>query len=388
MTISYKIRHNINRKGESLLLLRIFIPSENKYFFRSTGVKLEPYFIDGSSHRVKPIHPDYLKLNSRIEEEIKELKRIISNLGEVTIHNIKQSYAAAVEVKLEPTFTFNDVFLKFVDYKVNVEKLSPRTIDGYLRTYKYFKYLTFETYTKKNILAMQSRLIQSHLSGSSIAQIFKNLKVFVNWSNLHEFSNLKIVKTDVRDNQKTKVSLNIEEIELLYSYSGFKKKRLEKIRDMFILLCTTGLRVSDLSSIKIQNLKNGVLTVTNSKTNFMVKIPLNKYSGAILEKYNYKTQAPNSTAMFNTDIKLICRVVGINDIIETVTVSKGIKTVELLQKWRLISSHTGRRTFITNSIRKGVSHEIIMKISGHRSYSSFYKYVQLEDEDVLGLNIF
>ena len=43
-------------------------------------------------------------------------------------------------------------------------------------------------------------------------------------------------------------------------------------------------------------------------------------------------------------------------------------------RYELITSHTGRRSFITNSINRNVNPQYIKRASGHTSDSSFNKY--------------
>ena len=52
---------------------------------------------------------------------------------------------------------------------------------------------------------------------------------------------------------------------------------------------------------------------------------------------------------------------------------------EVIPKYNRISTHTARRTFITISLDKGMRPEIVMSITGHKSYSSFKKYIKLSN---------
>jgi integrase len=48
----------------------------------------------------------------------------------------------------------------------------------------------------------------------------------------------------------------------------------------------------------------------------------------------------------------------------------------------LVSSHSGRRTFCTLALKKGVSSDKIMKVTGHKSYEDFKKYIKIDEEDL------
>jgi integrase len=49
-------------------------------------------------------------------------------------------------------------------------------------------------------------------------------------------------------------------------------------------------------------------------------------------------------------------------------------------KWKLITNHTTRKTFITNSIVLGMNTKTIKDITGHKKDSVFNKYVKISEE--------
>ena len=60
---------------------------------------------------------------------------------------------------------------------------------------------------------------------------------------------------------------------------------------------------------------------------------------------------------------------------------RGIEKVEFLEpKYKFISSHTARRTFVTLSLEKGMRPETVMSITGHKDYKTFKKYIKLTDK--------
>ena len=46
-------------------------------------------------------------------------------------------------------------------------------------------------------------------------------------------------------------------------------------------------------------------------------------------------------------------------------------------KYELVTSHMGRRTFVTLSLEKGMRPEIVMKITGHKDYATFKRYIEI-----------
>jgi len=49
-------------------------------------------------------------------------------------------------------------------------------------------------------------------------------------------------------------------------------------------------------------------------------------------------------------------------------------------KYELVTSHMGRRTFVTLSLEKGMRPEIVMKITGHKDYKTFKRYIEITDK--------
>jgi integrase len=60
---------------------------------------------------------------------------------------------------------------------------------------------------------------------------------------------------------------------------------------------------------------------------------------------------------------------------------RGVEKVEFIEpKYKFISTHTARRTFVTLSLEKGMRPETVMSITGHKDYHSFKKYIKLTDK--------
>ncbi|UWX55735.1 hypothetical protein NYZ99_04735 [Maribacter litopenaei] len=51
-----------------------------------------------------------------------------------------------------------------------------------------------------------------------------------------------------------------------------------------------------------------------------------------------------------------------------------------LPKWKLITSHTARKTFVTNSLVLGMKEMVVRNITGHRKEESFRRYVKIAED--------
>jgi integrase len=136
-----------------------------------------------------------------------------------------------------------------------------------------------------------------------------------------------------------------------------------------------------LGKIDKTNIKDGFLTFRQQKTNNKVKIPLHPVVTEILTKYNFKMPNQISNQKFNEYIKEVCEIAKI-DSNETFTRTVGGKLIsEKYPKYKLVSSHTGRRSFCTNMYKRELPTLMIMAISGHRTEKSFMKYIKVKQDE-------
>lgn len=147
-------------------------------------------------------------------------------------------------------------------------------------------------------------------------------------------------------------------------------------RDVFVVGCHTGMRFSDYSRLSMEHISDGVIHFITQKTTAPVDIPAHPRVLKILEKYNGRMPdiAPQK---LNTLIKDVCKEAGIRD---TVMVRKG-GTQTKHEKWELVSSHTARRTGLTNMYKAGIPTYRCMMISGHKTEHVFLTYLRITQEE-------
>ena len=158
-----------------------------------------------------------------------------------------------------------------------------------------------------------------------------------------------------------------ELMKVFYFTFPARKQYLERVRDVFCFCCFTGLRYSDVANLKKSDINNNVINITTIKTHDMITIELNDYSKAILSKY-VDAEFENESALpiisnqrMNDYLKEMGETCGINATV-TMTYYKGGKRYdETCPKFKLLTTHCGRRTFICNALMLGIQPEIIMK---------------------------
>ena len=86
------------------------------------------------------------------------------------------------------------------------------------------------------------------------------------------------------------------------------------------------------------------------------------------------------SVLLNRMIKKIAKECGINEPITLVYYRGNQRVQEVKEKWQLISTHTGRKTFICTALSQGISPSIIMKWTGHSDYDAMKPYIDIVDE--------
>ncbi len=218
------------------------------------------------------------------------------------------------------------------------------------------------------------------LAVNTIGKTLKNLKIFLrdcgrkNIIDPIDTSDFKVYQEDVEN-----IFLSENEINAIWELDLSDENEQEMIRDLFVLGCFTGLRYSDLSSIKPANIKGDFIHLRQGKTMNHVVIPLNATAKKIIRKYNGGIPEGIHMNDFNKLIKSIAVEAGVNEEI-IITQKRGAERIDTTyRKCELIASHTCRRSFCTNEYLKGKPTLFIMKISGHQTERNFLKYIKVDE---------
>lgn len=221
---------------------------------------------------------------------------------------------------------------------------------------------------------------------------FKVIKVFLNYISLQKRLNCEIIINSfntISENIPILV-LDKEHIAFLAGNKSFEislSERLQRTKDIFVVGCYVGLRFGDLMKLKKTNLEfvsgNHYLRVVSNKTGTETTIKLPVYIVAIFEKYKkLKFMLPVlSNGQLNKNIKLLCEKAGWTGVVGKQRSQLGIKKTILKngKAYRfcdLITTHTMRRTAITNLLILGMPELLVRQISGHSPGSkAFYRYV-------------
>jgi len=226
------------------------------------------------------------------------------------------------------------------------------------------------------------------LAKNSIAKYIRTVRTVMNEAKengYHNNNKFKSRKFAAPTELTTAVYLNEKELNELYCLDLSNNPRLEKVRDLFIIGCFTGLRFSDLQQVTTKNMqpdpKNPndlYLTIKQIKTKKDVTIPILTVLKEILVKYDNTLPKPISNQKTNLFLKEICQMLPVlNENTEIEFTKAGAKVYENYRKYELISTHTARRSFATNAYLAGQQTLNIMAITGHSTEKSFNRYIRV-----------
>ena len=159
---------------------------------------------------------------------------------------------------------------------------------------------------------------------------------------------------------------------------------------LFLIQCLTGLRYSDAQRLSQSNIVKETidgkeyvfLDCINKKTLKKIRQDITKDDFLIdllKQKINYRGSF--SENKMNKCIKKICKMAKLDTPFESVKKEGGEKIFTSAPKWQLITSHTGRRSYITNMHNLGVDYMDIKDLTGISSDSTLATYLYVTDFD-------
>lgn len=255
---------------------------------------------------------------------------------------------------------------------LTLEGIDENVLNEYVRFQTFnciSKVKTKETYTNttivKNVNMLKWFLKWAERKGHIVNQAYKDYK------------------PSLKTPDKQVIFLEWDELMRVYKHDFSSRQTLDIVRDGFCLCCFTSLRYSDLANLKKSDIYDDYIIVTTVKTSDTIKIDLNKYSKSILDKYkDYEgeTALPViSNQKMNDRLKDICKECNIKTPTHVTTFVGSKRQNVVKEKWELISTHCGRRTFISNALSLGISPNIVMKWTGHSDYQAMKPYIDIAD---------
>lgn len=390
MTINFYLNNKKLKRGGAILYCYIRGIGQNLISI-NTNIKIDQEQWNPNKQEIRRSHPDSSQLNTYLD-------KMKSEVNAFYLEYIKQNEIKPEEFKsllIKHLFSVGkksiklsvvNAFKSYLDF-TKIDK-SPGTLRIYqglfnqLKQYEehcklklYFEDINLEFFEKFLEFSIK---VQKNTNNTAYKKN-KQLKTFFKWAEdrgMHKNEAYKKVK--IREELVDNVHLSDKELKNLYNLDLSDNLRLDRVRDFFCLECYTGQRYSDIAAFDFNDIKNGFWHLRTKKTKDILKIPLNQYAMAILNKYKELGTLPAlSNQRINDYLKELAKLAGIDEPIKKVYYRGSKRIEEIKPKYELISSHVGRRTFVTLSLEKGMRPEVVMTITGHKDLKTFSKYIKI-----------
>ena len=251
--------------------------------------------------------------------------------------------------------------------------------------------LTFEFFDEKGLNDYVTYLRDvKEMRNSTIGKQLSFLKWFLRWAfkkGLHQNNAYDSYKPKLKSTQKKIIFLTWEELNKLRKFEiPAAKQALDRVRDVFLFQCFTGLRYSDVFNLRKSDIKGDHIEVTTVKTSDSLIIELNKHSKAILDKYKNvvfeddKVLPVITNQKMNDYLKELAELAGINEPVRQTYYRGNERIDEVTPKYALLGIHAGRRTFICNALALGIPPQVVMKWTGHSDYKAMKPYIDIADD--------
>ncbi|MCC2590037.1 site-specific integrase [Chryseobacterium sp. MFBS3-17] len=309
------------------------------------------------------------------------------------LFNAEIGNAPKKEIKIEKLFF--DVYDEFTKEE-SVRNQWTKSTEGKMQTIK--KHLTnfnadvtFDYFSEEGLLNYQLFLQNTlKFKNSTILKNFSFLKWFLKWATKKKYNKndaFVTFKPRLKTTQKKIIFLTPLELKKLKEFKIPKQKKyLNRVRDVFLFQCFTGLRYSDVANLKKSDVKDGFIEITTVKTSDSLIIELNNHSKALLRKYE-KVEALNNQVFpvitnqkMNEYLKELAELAEIDEPVRQTYYRGNQRIDEVTPKYALLGTHAGRRTFICNALSLGIAPQVVMKWTGHSDYKAMKPYIDIADE--------
>ncbi|CAA7197068.1 site-specific integrase [Chryseobacterium potabilaquae] len=329
---------------------------------------------------------DYLKV--RITEYVKERlqqRKTISQRGlSKEVHKIC----------IEKTRSYNEnSLLHYMKHYINSRKeiICHSTYKRYLVFYRLIK--RFEGFIMKrlNVENINSDFINDFIifgqneeySENTIYRSIHFVKTILNFAERRGIKT-RVRELEIRREKQQKTVVTISEEEILKIKNTEVPEELQPSKDWLLISCYTGQRFSDFMQFNIEDItkinERSCISFTQKKTQKKILLPLHPTVLNTIQRNGNSFPKIIDIQQYNEAIKEIARIAGLQ---ESVKVRKrmGYRSIEIkTEKWKVISSHIGRRSFASNFYGK-IPTPLLMQATGHSSEQMFLRYINPVDKE-------
>jgi integrase len=396
------------KKSLQSIIFLFFSYGKNRFKY-STGYKASFNDWDFKKQRIK--NKVGIEDKDKINEVLSDLESYLNKEYSNLINDSKNVSNELLKYKLDvflgkiipnqeidTNLSFFDVIDKYIDEKegnisiitIRSYKQTKKRLEAYEKHYNrklMFDYINISFYKDFN-----SFMESENYALNTIGKHIKNFKTFLNYALAEGYTNNQKFKSKdfkVLTEITTEIYLTDSEIKLMFEKDLSKFPEVELARDIFLMGCYTGQRISDYNGLS----ENDIVEIDgfkyfkikqkkNKKFHKEVLCPITKEMKKIMSKrHNNKPPRKIAESYLNDYIKQVGQMLKWNELVKCTYTKGGKEETKMIPKYDLIKSHTARRSFCTNKYKAGMNIFDIMLFSGHSTEKEFYKYIRIKDQE-------
>ena len=378
---------NKNTNSKSLILLRYYVAKDKKLFQLSTRLSIKPS--DWSFDNRMPIVKRGLasvesrQLTNKLNSISEKLQAVLLQYGkEVRVENLKEAFYPKRERE-----NVEDLFVEFIEERKLQGTVSKSSIQKYNVVFDKYQNFCAKGLTKYKILQLNDDFYVNFLSymrhehdlnDNTLSRYLNFFKTFVLWCSRKGIDiNMDYKKVSVKKYEADGIALTAEDVKTLEQAELTGAE--EKARDLFLIGVYSGQRFSDYSVFDRADVQGKFIIKRAEKTEKHSYIPLHNKLKDLLDKYDWRLPKISSQK-FNVRIQAVCKKLGFDEQIKKTTYRGKKKIVEVLPKWRMVASHTARRTYTTLACEAGIADHFVMAVTGIKDPKTLQKYKKLNKE--------
>jgi len=189
---------------------------------------------------------------------------------------------------------------------------------------------------------------------------------------------------EIRREKQYREVITLNQQEILEIKQTLLPEELHPARDWLIISCYTGQRVSDFMNFSTDQLSQvdgkTCISFTQKKTKKKMILPLHPDVLNVIKRNQDSFPEKIQQQEYNRQIKKIARIAGLNQSINAKKRTGHRAINASLEKWEVISSHIGRRTFATMFYGK-IPTPLLMEATGHTTEQMFLQYINTVDKN-------
>ena len=380
--------------------IRFYYYINSKQYAYSTKLKIDRSEWDIKNQRSKARRGSIGSANRKINNTLNEYQRAYDLLKDkygsmLTKEVVKEEFDRYFHnVETKKIFYYQDYFKIYINQLQETDSVNKNSIQAYKTINKYILEMQQINKIKYNLqsfnLAFFNLFISylrkdKEISDNTLKRKLGFFKSFLNWCVKNNYSvNMAYKSVKSKSRETSHISLTDQDLKTLETME--LPNHLDYYRDLFLIGCYSGQRYSDYSRFNKKYIDGDNIVIRAKKTAQFSFIPINAKLKRLLNKYDWQLRLISSQK-FNQHIQNICKIAGFTEIIQVDKFFGNKKVSEDKPRWKLIASHTARRSFITLSASRNVPHSIIMQTTGIKSLKTLANYIRF-DKDKMNEEIF